>query len=118
MDADSYEPSQAQCRQAWERLGLDAKRRRLAVALKRQSVVEQVMASVRAGESERGTLKRLAPEVNRSSYLKWRRKYEAFGLDGLIDWRMPPIRAKVTQEVRGAICTLRRAAPNVSVDGV
>ena len=116
MDADSYEPSQAQCRRAWDRLGLEAKRRRFAVALRRQAVVQQVTASVRAGESERGALKRLAPGANRSSYVKWRRKYEAFGLDGLIDWRMPPIRAKVTAEVRGAVCTLRRADPNVGVD--
>jgi len=79
-------------------------------------LIEDVTACERGGESERGALERLAPWANRSCYRKWKGKYEAYGLDGLIDWRMPPIRSKTTKEVRGAVCTLRRADPNVGVE--
>lgn len=116
MDADRYEPSNTRCRCAWDRLGVKARRQRFEVACKRRDVIEDVTASVRDGESERGALQRLAPWANRSSYRKWKGKYEAYGLDGLIDWRMPPVQSKTTKEVQAAVCTLRRADPQVGVE--
>jgi len=118
MDADSYEPTHPECRRAWDQLKLEAKRYRFEVALIRRNVIETVTAAVRAGKSERGAVKRLAQRTDRSSYRKWKSKYEAYGLDGLIDWRMPPIRERATQEVQGAVSTLQRADPNVSVEAI
>ena len=117
MDAESYEPTHPECRSTWERLNPQAKRERFEAALQRQEVIEAVTGRVRSGaESERGALKRVAQWANRSTYRKWKRKYEAHGFDGLLDWRMPPARERVSTEVQTVICTLRRMDANVNVE--
>jgi len=117
MDADSFEPMDLERRRIWKRLGLQAKQQRFELALRRQALIKAVTARVRtAQESERGALKRLGGWTNRSSYRKWRHRYESDGLDGLIDWRMPPSQTRATAEVQVAACTLRRANSDVSVE--
>ena len=55
-------------------------------------------------------------ETGRSTLRRWRKRYEEYGFDGLVDWRLPPGVPSMPAEVRGAVCTLRRADPNVGVD--
>lgn len=119
MNADSYEPSHPKCRRVWERLSVEAKRRMFEVALQREKLIEQVSACVDVGrESERHAVARLAPRASRSSYRKWKRNYDEHGLDGLLDWRMPPSTNKSSEQVRTAVCTLRQADPNVKVEAI
>jgi len=80
-------------------------------------LLEVINAQVGRGESERQVIKGLVG-VDRSNYRRWKQKYDAHGLDGLIDWRMPPKPEEMPLDVRTAICTLRRVDPNVSVEEI
>jgi transposase len=115
-DATSYTPTHPHCCKVWERLDEEGRRERFAEAQWRERLLKMVGARVRRGESERSVNKDLG--VDRSNYRRWKQKYELYGLDGLIDWRMPPKPKEMPVEVRTAVCTLRRADPNVSVEDI
>jgi hypothetical protein len=114
MDVDSYQPQRAEWRRVWESLPAESRKRRFASAIKREARVK-AMAERKAGESERSAASRLSAAAARSSLRRWQSRYEKYGFDGLVDWRLPPARPRVQADVRGAICTLRRADANVSV---
>jgi len=119
MRADEFEPSHPTCLRVWQQLSVEAKQGRLDVALQRKSVIDQVTDWVKSGQySESGAIRRLNPPVDRSTYRSWAAKFRADGLDGLVDWRMPPSLSSVTELLRTAICTLRRADPNVKVEDI
>lgn len=63
-------------------------------------------------------LRRVAPNVDRGSYRRWKTIFYARGLEGLIDWRLPPKVEEMPAVVREAICTLRRADPEISVERI
>jgi len=88
----------------------------LGEARERERSLER-LTKRRKGESERAALRRLLPGVDRSNFRRWKQRFEEHGLDGLFDWRMPPPSA-MTAEVRSAICTLRRADPQVGVESI
>jgi transposase len=115
-DAPRFEPKHQHCCKVWERLDEDGRNERLAAAQHRERVLKAVDAQMIRGASERQAVKSLG--VDRSSYRRWKKKYDAHGLDGLIDWRMPPKPEEMPKEVRTAICTLRRADPNVAVEEI
>jgi len=116
-DANSYQPTQPHCRKMWEGLDEQARRERLTEARRRERLLKVVNARVGSGESERQVVKGLVG-VDRSNYRRWKQRYEAYGLDGLIDWRLPPKPEELPLDVRTAICTLRRVDPNVPVEKI
>ena len=116
-DATSYAPTHPHCCKVWERLDEESQRERLAEAQRRERLLKRVSARIRLGESERRAVKCLEG-VDRSNFRRWKQKYDTYGLDGLIDWRMPPKPEEMPLEVRTAICTLRRADANVPVEEI
>ena len=86
---------------------------RLREARRREEVLGTV-AKRAAGESERSAIKRLSDE-DRSTYRRWKRKYSKYGLDGLVDTRLPPKVESMPDSIREVICTLRRADLQCSV---
>jgi len=111
---EEYEPQRPEWRQLWERLPSASRKRRFAAAVNRETTLKDVAAQ-RPGESERAVARKLSKGAPRTSLRRWQRRYEKYGFDGLIDWRLPPGRMRIPQEARAAICTLRRADANVSV---
>ena len=119
MRAEEFEPSHPTCLRVWQQLSVEARQGRLDVALQRKSVIDQVTDWVKSGQdSESRAVKRLEPPVHRSTYRGWAASFRAHGLDGLLDWRMPPSDSSVTEPLRATICTLRRADPNVDVEDI
>ena len=90
-DASRYQPTHPHCRKVWERLDEQGRQERFAEARRRERFLKVVESQVDRGESERQVVKGLAgvDGVDRSNYRRWKQKYEAHRLDGLIDWRMP-----------------------------
>lgn len=113
---DGYEPQRPHWRGLWKRLSPRIRARRYAAALKREAAIKTVTARP-AGESERAAVRRLAGSM-RSNLRRWQKRYEKYGLDGLLDWRLPPKKPTMPPEVRAAICTLRRMDANISVEAV
>ena len=112
---EQYDPSNPQCVKAWKQLSPKVQRQRWREATKRRRILVAVEAR-RGSESERRALRRRFPAVNRSNFRRWKERYAAFGLDGLVDWRAPPCAEEMPGEVRAALCTLRRADPNIDVE--
>lgn len=111
---DGYEPKHPHLVRVWERLNAGSRAVRVRDAQRRKEVLGAVEARPR-GESERAAIRRLVPAVDRSTFRRWHRRYREYGFDGLLDWRMPP-RSPMSDEVRAAICTLRRVDPNMAVE--
>lgn len=82
-------------------------------ARRRERVVKAV-ANRQSAESERTAIKRLA-QADRSTFRRWKARYEEMGIDGLIDSRLPPRAQSIPVAVREVICTLRRADPQCDV---
>ena len=112
---EQYEPRHPYFRKIWDELSGEARRQRWTAAMRLQRILAAV-ARRRKGESERRALRRLFPAVDRSSFRRWKSHHAAFGVDGLFDWRSPPRSEEMPAEVRAAICTLRRADPNIDVE--
>ena len=110
---DDYHPARPEWRELWQRLPPASRRRRFSAALKRQAAVQALSART-PDESERAALRRLEDSA-RSNLRRWQQRYEKYGFDGLVDWRLPPGLPSMPPEVRAAVCTLRRADPNVDV---
>lgn len=108
VDFQEFVPQRPATRKAWARLSIDVLRQRYEEAERRYELVKRVAARVGLGESERGAVAALAPTTNRSTFLGWKRRLAALDLDGLIDARLPPLKAELPGEIRETICTLRR----------
>jgi len=111
---DAYVPGTPAWRKIWKHLPLASRKRRFEAAVKREAVLK-VVAAREPGESERKATRSLRGGAPRTSLRRWQRRYTKYGFDGLMDWRLPPGPPRMTPEVRGAICTLRRADANVAV---
>lgn len=112
----TYEPKHTKVADIWKRLSPKSREKRLNQAIKRLEIVEALKGRS-AGESERAAAIRLDIKVDRTTILRWRKRYEKYGLDGLIDVRIGP-NTPVPKEISTAICTLRRVDPNISVKAI
>ena len=100
----------------WEKLSPELRSERYCEALRRKGILDLVAAR-RAGVSERAAIKELVPSPDRSNFRRWKMRYEAYDIEGLFDWRLPP-KAEVPPAVRAAIRTLRQADANVAVEAI
>ena len=110
---DEYQPARPEWREVWARLPQAVRERRFAAAQRREGEVKALTARA-PGESERAVLRRLEGAA-RTNLRRWQKRYAKYGFDGLVDWRLPPGIPPMPPEVRAAVCTLRRADPNVDV---
>ncbi|MDE3076147.1 MAG: hypothetical protein KGJ86_12035 [Chloroflexota bacterium] len=77
------------------------------------AVVQAIDALRSGGATEDEALAQVAPDWHPSTYHGRRRRYQAAGLEGLINKRPGSLPDKVTPEVRQAICMARRIDPQV-----
>ncbi|MBC8426755.1 helix-turn-helix domain-containing protein [bacterium] len=112
---EDFQPRRPHWQKLWALLDGDGRRARYEEAVRRLQVLERVRTE--AGKSsERAALR--AEGINRSTYRKWKTRFEAHGFEGLVNGRFPPRREEMPSEVQGAICTLRRADPDVAVETI
>ena len=98
----------------WQQLPQSIRTRRFAAAERREAEVKALTAR-KPGESERSALRRFE-DTARTSLRRWQKRYAKYGFDGLVDWRLPPGHPPMPAQVRAAMCTLRRADPNIDVE--
>lgn len=128
---DSYEPEHPHLKKVWQRLSPEARRKRWEEAKRRERILKLV-AGRPDGQSERAAVRELvktAPEllrqdgqgrivpVDRSGFRRWKERCRLHGFDGLLDWRRPPV-SPMPEEVRSAICTMRRMDPEIRVERI
>jgi len=111
---DTYEPKKADWYELWQDWPPELRIRRFSDAQKRQAALQTFVAR-EPTESERAAVLRKFPKGSRANLRRWQQRYIEFGVDGLVDWRVPPVVQAMPKEVELAICTLRRADPNVDV---
>src|SRR5437016_3604025 len=111
---DEYQPTQPWLQRAWERLSLQCREERLRQAKRREGWLKE-MAAKGPQDSEQEALARVAPGVKYASFKRWRERYAAYGLDGLVDGRIPP-KSPLSAQVAAELCTLRRADSQIGVD--
>ncbi len=109
----SYEPKDPEVARIWRHLSPAAREKRLSQAMHRQEVI-RALANKREDVSERTAASQVDAGLDRTTIRSWRKRYENRGFDGLIDIRIKPDNPVVC----GAICTLRRADPNISVKAI
>jgi transposase len=109
-----FEPTHPQCCFVWKHLTKEGQKERLAEALRREKIILKIQGR-KKGESERAAIKRLGE--NRSNARRWQKRYKAYGLDGLIDWRAPPNGA-IPEEICWEVCALRRVDSAIGVDKI
>lgn len=114
---EDFNPQREHWRSVWNELDLEVRRLRYESAVERLRILESVAEEAKKS-SERRALKVVAPGTHRSTYRKWKQRFEAHGIEGLVDGRMPPRREKTPPDVVTAICTLRRADPDISVEAL
>ena len=90
---------------------------RLGEARRREEILKVVAGRAKT-ESERKAIKRLPSAEDRSTFRRWQNRYQSYGFDGLVDWRLPPPPESMPETVRAAICTLRQADPNFAVAAI
>jgi hypothetical protein len=113
----TYEPKNPNHQHVWERLSEKQRRQRLEKALKLEATLKILETQQKEDESQRQAIKRLFPEEPRANIVRWKKDYAKEGLEGLINWAMPPYRG-TPLEVRNAICTLRREDPKIKVQRI
>ena len=111
---DGYEPERLEMQRLWEGFPLVSRQERFAVAVKREAACK-VLAARKPGESERKAALGLQETASRTSLRRWSKRRTKCGFDGLVDWRRAPGTSRISPQVQTAICTLRRADPNVCV---
>ena len=82
---NGYEPAHPHLRGVWERLSPAAREARYQQGMERKEVMEKVAAAL-VRMSERAALRQVG--MDRSSYRRWHKRYQAHGMDGLMDWRV------------------------------
>lgn len=112
----AYEPTYKKVVEIWDRLSPASREKRLNQAKKRLEII-QALEERPSEESERATATRLDIKVDRTTILRWRKRHEEHGLDGLIDVRIGRNKP-VPEEICAAICTLRRSDPNIAVEEI
>jgi hypothetical protein len=108
---DEFEPKTAQLQLVWSRLSPATRRRRLAMAQRRETAVLRVQSRAK-GVSESAAITELGEWTNRSNVRRWMKRYQAQGLEGLLDRRIPP-QTSMPEEVRNAICGARLLCPEL-----
>ena len=111
-----YEPKDSKVLRIWNRLSPEARETKLSQARERLELLTALNARDK-NESERAAVARLKVNVNRTTILRWRKRYEQLGFDGLIDIRTGPY-SSISAEIQSAICTLRRVDPNMNVESI
>src|SRR5438477_3356317 len=111
---NGYEPVHPHLRRVWERLSQAAREARYRQGMERKEVLGKVEA-LSAVMSERAALREVG--LDRTTYRRWHKRYLLHGVDGLMDWRVPP-QSPVSPQVQEAIRTMRRVEPNVSVEKI
>src|SRR5271155_3639593 len=86
---DEYQPTQPALQRAWERLSVACRQKRWQQAKQRELVLNEV-ATKAPQETEAQALSRVAPGVKLPSLSRWKKRYASYGLDGLVDGRIPP----------------------------
>jgi transposase len=120
MDQDAdFKPTHRHVKRLGKLLSPQARTARLAEARRR----EEALHTVKRAMDERGLLERAAiakelPDVHRSSYRRWQKRYEEHGFEGLIDWRMPVENETMPAEVRQEICAMRRVDSQMPVEKI
>ena len=89
---------------------------RLREARRREMIVAAV-AGRAEGKSERAAIKELA-KADRTTFRRWQERYDKWGLDGLIETRLPPRAESLPEAAREAIRTLRRVDPDCDVERI
>jgi hypothetical protein len=115
-DLENYAPQRSEWLDIWQRLPQDSRRQRFAEAQQREADIKAVKGRA-ADESERAAIARIS-KGDHSSFKRWQKRYEQYGFDGLVDWRLPCGVPTVPAEVRATICTLRQANADVDVDTI
>lgn len=110
---DEFEPTQPALQRVWKRLSRACRRKRWEQANKRERVLQEVAART-PPETEKAALLRVAPQMNQPSFSRWKQRYAAYGLEGLVDGRIPP-KSPLSEKAAEEICTLRRADPQIAV---
>jgi len=110
---ENYQPADVDLRDTWLRLAPATRRARYAEAVRRLEAIRAV-AGRPAAESERKAIARLVTWAHRSNVRRWQQGYRALGFQGLIKWRVAPP-SGMPEEVKAAICTMRRVDPAVDV---
>lgn len=111
-----YEPRHLALSVAWAQLSPVARARRLVVAKRREAAIERVENRGHA-VSERSAIASEVDWATRTTYRRWAAAHKAEGLDGLVDKRIAP-QSGVSEEVREAICVLRRADADFPVEKI
>ncbi len=113
---DYFAPTHGPWRRVWAWMSQEDRERRYCEALRRRTLLEEIAARP-PGTSERSAVRKHANGLHRSRILRWKRRYGLHGLEGLIDWRMPPV-SSMPEEVRADICALRRVSPDIGVQQI
>lgn len=108
----NYQPKNDKVADIWRRLSPSAREKRLVQARRRLELI-QALDSKSEDLTEREAARQLNAEMDRTTILRWRKRYRELGFDGLIDTRTGP-RQPVDPEICIAICTLRRADPEIA----
>ena len=114
MDEYEYQPTQPWLQRAWARLSVSGRQKRLRRARERERWLKEVAARG-PQEKEQQALARVAPGVTLSSFSRWKKRYAAYGLDGLVEGRIPT-KSPLSAQTAAELCTLRRADPQVGVE--
>ncbi len=115
IDVPHFVPTHPHLCIVWEQISPKSRRQRLREALYREESLKEVQSCVASGASEREAVALLRPWTTRSTYRRWQKKHDAYGLDGLLDWRMPQ-QPETPARISEAICTLRRVDPQMDVN--
>lgn len=110
----TYVPTDPKLRAIAERLPPEVWEERVATAKVEALLLAEASERVRGGATRRAALAEVIPDRPYGSTVRRLRRFEAEGLDGLIDRRAPlPPERKVTPEVRGAVRALAHACPEL-----
>jgi len=115
-EPEEWQPEDPGLLATWVRLLPETKRARFDEALRRLKALREITARP-ADESERKAIARVVTWAHRSSFRRWQDRYRRVGFVGLLDWRVGPA-SRMPEPVRGAICTLVRADPDIAVEAV
>lgn len=114
-----FKPIHRHVQKLWKRLSPSAREARLTEARRKAGVITAVVNAMHEhGLSERDALEREAPDVDRSSYRRWVKRFLEHGFEGLLDWRMPLLNETTPQNVEQEICALRRVDPQTPVETI
>lgn len=111
-----YEPKDTKVISVWNRLSPEAREAKLIQARKRLELIKSLDKRGK-DESESAALVRLDIKVNRTTIMRWRKKYNEFGFDGLIDLRIGYYRP-MSEDIKKTICALRLVDPNIDVESI